>query len=57
MNHNLLGECLHQTQMVMKDAKLLIINEYSFLSITTINALDCQLHKIDIPTSPSSHYS
>ena len=51
MNHNLSGERLHQTQMVMKDIKLLIINEYSFLSAATINELDCQLHKI-IPQTP-----
>jgi hypothetical protein len=46
MNCNLLGEWLHWTQMVMKDVKLLVINEYSFLSAATIDTLDHQLRKI-----------
>jgi ATP-dependent exoDNAse (exonuclease V) alpha subunit len=46
MNHNLSGERLHRTQMVMKDVKLLVIDEYSFLSAATIDALDHQHCKI-----------
>ena len=46
MNHNLSGEQLHWTQMVMKDVKLLVIDEYLFLSAATIDTLDHQLRKI-----------
>jgi len=46
LNHNLSGERLHRLQTVMKDVKLLIIDEYSFLSVVTIDTLDSHLRKI-----------
>ena len=46
LNWNLSGQRLHRVQMVMRDVKLLIIDEYSFLSIGNIDALDSQLRKI-----------
>jgi type II secretory pathway predicted ATPase ExeA len=46
MNHNLSRQWLHRIQTVMKDVKLLVIDEYSFLSIATINTLDSCLRQI-----------
>jgi hypothetical protein len=46
MSHNLTGEHLHRIQMAMADVKLLIIDEYSFLSVANIDKLHEQLHKI-----------
>jgi len=45
LNENLMGACLHALQDTMKDIRLLIIDEYSFLSIPMFDTLDCQLHK------------
>ena len=46
MTHNLTGERLHRIQMAMADVKLLVIDEYSFLSVANIDKLHEQLHKI-----------
>ena len=51
MNHNLSGERLHRIQTVMNDVKLLVIDEYSFLSISTIDKLDHHLRQI-FPQQP-----
>jgi hypothetical protein len=51
LNRNLSGERLHRLQTIMKDVKLLIIDEYSFLSVATFDALDSQLRKI-FPQAP-----
>ena len=46
MSRNLTGERLHQLQTTMAGVKLLIIDEYSFLSVAIIDKLHEQLHKI-----------
>jgi DNA replication protein DnaC len=40
MNKDVNGEQLHSLQATMSNVNLLIIDEYSFLSIATIDALD-----------------
>ena len=46
MNENVDGEQLLSIQTTMAAVKLLIINEYSFLSITNINSLDHRLSMV-----------
>lgn len=46
MNDDVNGEQLHSLQMKMSNVNLLIIDEYSFLSVTTIDSLDRRLRII-----------
>ena len=46
MSHNLTSDHLHRIQTMMADVKLLVIDEYSFLSMANIDKLCEQLHKI-----------
>jgi ATP-dependent DNA helicase PIF1 len=46
LSHTLSGERLHRLQTAMVGVCLLIIDEYSFLSIGTLEKLDDQLHRI-----------
>ena len=46
MNEDVNGEQLHSLQATMSNVNLLIIDEYSFLSIATIDALDRRLRVV-----------
>lgn len=46
LQHSITRHRLHSLQMMMMDVKLLIIDEYSFLSVAIIDKLDQHLRKI-----------
>jgi ATP-dependent DNA helicase PIF1 len=46
LQETITGHRLHALQIMIKNIKLLVIDEYSFLSVTVIDKLDCHLRKI-----------